>query len=198
MAKGVSEGDMEHWGISNYSIDEVQAIIHICKTNNYPLPVVYQGHYNALTRKMEDSLLPILREAGIAFYAYAPAAGGAFNKTSSRMTGQGPLSDFTRNAYGSSDALSNAIAHVQHVAEKEGLTGHEVALRWIMHHSALDADKGDAVIIGASSPKQLETTLTACEKGPLPKNLADAVNGVWENAKETAPDYSPFLSEMKW
>ena len=62
MAKGIKEGKMEHWGISNYSIDEVKKIINICEANEYPKPVVYQGHYNALTRKMEEKLLPVLRQ----------------------------------------------------------------------------------------------------------------------------------------
>ena len=198
MAKGIADGKMEHWGVSNYSIQEVQDILRICKGNSYPAPIVYQGHYNALSRKMEGALLPVLREANIAFYAYSPAAGGSFSKNSSRMSGKGQLSDFTRNTYGSSDALTNAIAHVQEVAAKNGLNGHEVALRWVMHHSALDAEKGDAMIVGASSPKQLDETLKACAAGPLPEEVAAAVNGVWANAKATAPEYSPFLSKCKW
>ena len=86
MAAGVAAGQMKHWAISNYSIDEVESIVSICKEQNYPLPVVYQGIYSALARKMEDGLLPALRKHNIAFYAYSPAAGGAFSKTSSRMS----------------------------------------------------------------------------------------------------------------
>ena len=85
MARGIEEGKMQQWGISNYSINEVKQIVEICTANNYPKPRVYQGHYNAITRKMEDALLPCLRQSGIAFYAYSPAAGGAFSKTSSRL-----------------------------------------------------------------------------------------------------------------
>ena len=114
------------------------------------------------------------------------------------MFGKGQVSDVTRAAYASSDALTNAIAHVQNVAAKNDLTGHEVALRWVMHHSALKAEKDDAMIVGASSPKQLDETLKACAAGPLPKEVVEAVDGVWESAKETAPDYSPFLTQSKW
>ena len=86
MAAGVAGGQMKHWAISNYSIDEVEKIVSICKQHDYPHPVIYQGIYSALTRKMEDELLPVLRKHNIAFYAYSPAAGGAFSKTSSRMS----------------------------------------------------------------------------------------------------------------
>ena len=84
MAIAIKEGKAEKWGISNYSIKEVKEICAICEEQGYPKPAVYQGHYNALTRKMEDELLPVLRENGVAFYAFSPAAGGAFSKTGSR------------------------------------------------------------------------------------------------------------------
>ena len=63
----------------------------------------------------------------------------------------------------------------------------------MFYHSPLKRENGDAVVIGASSPQQLEKTLIACEAGPLPMELAKAIEGVWEGAKEIAPDYSPFL-----
>lgn len=89
MAAGVEAGQMENWGISNYSIEDVERIVSICKERGYPLPAVYQGIYNALTRKMETSLLPVLRKHDIAFCAYSPGAGGAFSpRTSTRMNNQ--------------------------------------------------------------------------------------------------------------
>lgn len=203
MARGVEEGKMQHWAISNYSLDEVEQILSICEDQHYPKPVVYQGHYNIVSRKWEEKLLPFLRENGIAFYAYSPAAGGAFSKNSSRKAAkvaitsckgstkltrsQGALGDFFRATYHSSPTLKHAIARVQAEAEKNSLTGHEVALRWVRFHSALRPELGDAMIVGASSPAQLETTLQSLEAGPLPKEVVEAVSGVWETArKETA------------
>ena len=157
---------------------------------------------------MEDALLPCLRQSGIAFYAYSPAAGGAFSKTSSRLNDvvsnihtthgipvadsyQGKVGDHVRANYNSSDALKNAISHVQSEAEKHGLTGHEVALRWVRFHSALKAEMGDGMVVGASSPAQLESTMKSLAEGPLPDAVVEAVNGVWESARDTAPNYSP-------
>ena len=178
MASALSAGKMQHWGISNYLVEEVEEIMDICNANNYHKPIVYQGHYNALARQMEDALLPTLRKHGIAFYAYSPAAGGAFSKTSSRRTDTTQLGEHFRRIYDSSNAVKSAIARVQDVADKNGLDGHSVALRWVLHHSALSKEHGDAVIIAASSPEQLEKTLTACEAGPLPKEVAEVVDEV--------------------
>ena len=41
----------------------------------------------------------------------------------------------------------------------------EASFRWLAHHSMLDAEMGDAIIIGASNLKQLQQKLTF-NKGP--------------------------------
>lgn len=72
------EGKFKRFGISNYTADEVEQIVAICKNNGYVAPTVYQGQYNPLVRSGEDTLFPVLRKHGIAFYAYSPAAAGVF------------------------------------------------------------------------------------------------------------------------
>ena len=66
------------FGLSNYTAEEVEEIIKISKENNYVLPSVYQGNYNAITRINEEKLFPLLRREKISFYAYSPFAGGFF------------------------------------------------------------------------------------------------------------------------
>jgi len=46
----------------------------------------------------------------------------------------------------------------------------KVALRWISHHSLLSREKGDAILIGASSVEHLESNLVDLEKGHLPQD----------------------------
>ena len=58
---------------------EVAEIVGICKANDYVMPSVYQGIYNAIHRKVEPELIPCLRKFGIAFYAFNP-------RTSSRLS----------------------------------------------------------------------------------------------------------------
>lgn len=49
-----------------------------------------------------------------------------------------------------------ALAQIEAVTQKHGLTLAEVALRWISHHSLMRREHGDAVLIGASSVKHIE------------------------------------------
>ena len=78
MNEAYQEGKFKRFGISNYTVDEVEQIVAICKNKGYVAPTVYQGQYNPLVRSGEDTLFPVLRKHGIAFYAYSPAAAGVF------------------------------------------------------------------------------------------------------------------------
>ena len=88
-------------------------------------------------------------------------------------------------------------APAQAAAERHGISDYELAIRWVLHHSALDAGKGDAIILGASRPEQLEDTLRSCEKGPLPQELVDLMDQLWEKVETDGqtPSYSPWVDE---
>ena len=59
----------------------------------------------------------------------------------------------------------------------------------MMHHSAMKKELGDAVIIGASSAKQLEANLVDFEKGPLPEDVVQALDQGWELTKSISGRY---------
>jgi aflatoxin B1 aldehyde reductase len=46
-----------------------------------------------------------------------------------------------------------------------------------MHHSILGKD--DGVILGASSAEQMEENVAACERGPLPQDVAEVFEQSW-------------------
>ena len=64
------QGQISHWGISNYSVDATKELLQLCEKNSWLKPAVYQGQYNVVVRGVEDDLFPLLREHSIAFYAY--------------------------------------------------------------------------------------------------------------------------------
>ncbi|KAI3479229.1 hypothetical protein L1887_58660 [Cichorium endivia] len=191
------QGKFKRFGVSNYRADEVDQIIQIADKNGWVKPVVYQGLYNAITRTAEEALFPTLRKHGIAYYAYNPLGGGfftgAFNPQSdvekgSRFDPERAQGQMYRQRYWT-EHYFNAIEAIRPVAEKHGLSTAEIALRWMMHHSALDPAHGDAVIIGASSTKHIEQNLIDLEKGPLPQDVLDAVDKAWNIVKPHAPAY---------
>jgi len=195
MNEAYQAGKFEKFGLSNYRADEVDQIYKICKDHSWVEPTVYQGQYNAIARHSEEDLLPTLRKYNIAYYVYSPGAGGMFSGKITRDSNHAKGSRFDQEtAVGKiytllyhKDALFDAAKKVHNAAERAGISGHEVALRWVLHHSALRGELGDAMLISASSLTQLEENLEICKAGPLPTELVNIVENVWEPAKDSAP-----------
>ncbi|MCJ1285984.1 hypothetical protein MMC26_005326 [Xylographa opegraphella] len=188
-------GRFEKFGLSNFSPDEVEQVVAICARHGWVRPSVYQGHYNAITRLSEETLLPVLRKHGLAYYAYSPSGAGIFSGkvTKDSISIRGGRFDSgsgVGNLYSSlylKEELLAAARRVQDEAQKQGLTGQAAALRWVLHHSALSAKHGDAMIVGASSMRQLEENLEICKEGPLPDGVVKVIEDVWQSAKPFAP-----------
>lgn len=195
MLRGMTEihkqGKINAFGISNFTIPQLKEILIISAAKGYIKPSVYQGSYNALSRDAENELLPLLRENKISFVAYSPAAGGAFKKDSTLMADKGPAGDLWRKQYGYPSAVA-AFERVRDAAERHGTTSHALALRWVLHHSALEAEKGDAIIVGARRLEQLRPTLDMCEAGPLPDDLVQLMEDTWAAVRKDAPRYCMF------
>ncbi|KAK5680687.1 hypothetical protein LTS10_007620 [Elasticomyces elasticus] len=124
-----------------------------------------------------------------------PSGGGIFSgkvsKTSidapdGRFSHNTPVGKFMSTAY-LRDELLAASLKVQSAAQKHGISGQAVALRWVLHHSALKAELGDGLIVGFSSLGQLGENLKILDQGPLPKELVEVVDGVWGAAEAVAP-----------
>ena len=192
------EGLFDRFGLSNFAAWEVAQVYTYCRDKGYILPTVYQGMYNAFTRDVEKELFPALKKYNMSFYAYNPLIGGLFsgryNKQNrdgdheGRFTQNSPLGQMYRNRYWN-DIYFTALSKIDPVLKKEGLSHIETAIRWLMHHSGLKADAGDAIIIGASSLKHLEENLQDFEKGPLPDSIVEALEEAWHIVKPNCPSY---------
>ncbi|KAI0034793.1 Aldo/keto reductase [Vararia minispora EC-137] len=192
------EGKFKRFGISNYASWEVAEIVMLCRANGWIQPTVYQGIYNAIHRGVEPELFPCLRKFGLSFYAFNALAGGFFTGKYSSIDGEVPAgtrfdpSKLQGRSYRGrywKGPYFEAIDIVRAGCEKHGLTMAEVALRWISNHSQLKQEKGDAVIIGASSVGHLEQNLVDLEKGPLPEDMLKVLDEAWATVKPHASNY---------
>ena len=92
-----------------------------------------------------------------------------------------------------------AVEVIQRAAEKHGLSMVEVALRWIIHHSALiPANKGgnDGVIIGLSKIEQMDQNIESIRDGLLLGAVVEALDVAWTIAKPTS--LNPWLGELEY
>ncbi|KKA29334.1 hypothetical protein TD95_001929 [Thielaviopsis punctulata] len=191
-------GKFVRFGISNFTAYEVAEIVMTCKYNNWVRPTVYQAMYNMITRNAEIELFRALRRYGIDIVVYNPIAGGLFSgkiKSADMVPESGRFSD-TANSGAQyrkryfRDSTFAALQLIETAAEKHGLSVIEVALRWVVHHSALKVlDGNDGVIIGVSRKEQIEENLTHLEKGPLPADVVEAAEKAWATVKAEATPY---------
>ncbi|KAK7208626.1 aflatoxin B1-aldehyde reductase [Myxozyma melibiosi] len=195
------EGKFKMLGISNYTAYEVAEIMTLCKVYNLVRPKIYQGRYNCVTRDVEEELFPALRHYGLDFVCYNPIAGGLLSGKYNKAVDVPSEGRFSSNRQGSlyrtryfRDVYWDALDMIQPVAEKHNLTVFEVALRWMVHHSALKlgpakGQTGDGIIIGVSSLEQLKSNLAAIESGPLPDEVVAVLDKAAKHVRSDSPHY---------
>jgi len=191
--KHLQQGKFIEFGVSNYASWQVADLYHIAERNCWVKPIVYQGRYNSITRNIEPELIPVLRKFKIRFYAYNPLAGGLLTGKHNNPTmipKEGRFSIFKTyvNRYWK-ERYFNAINEIKGVCDFHNITPSEAALRWLIHHSKLEANDQDGIIIGASKIEQLKENLKVCKEGKLPKEIVLAYEKAWEITRCDSPKY---------
>lgn len=194
--EGINEvyrkGIFRRFGLSNFSAEEVQEAYDVAKSKGFVLPSVYQGNYNPIAQHLEVQLFPTLRKLGFTFHAYSPLAGGFLTKTIHSLDeGAGRFNDQAAgglyNRLYNKASLREILVEWNNIAQQEQVTKAELAYRWVAYHSALKVEKGDAVIFGASSIKQVEQTAASLQKGGLSEDTLERIDVIWNKVKEDAP-----------
>jgi len=196
------EGKFKELALSNYASWEVAEIVCICRHNNWIVPTVYQGMYNATTRQVETELLPCLRNYGMRFYAYNPLAGGLLtgkyhyedkdgSQPAGRFFGNSWAEKYRERYWNQSNfqAIDLVQKSLEAVYGSEKPTMTSAAIRWMYHHSHLKGDLGDGVIIGMSSMEQLQQNMSASEEGPLDERVVEAFKQAWNLVAHECPNY---------
>mmetsp|Transcript_19144 Transcript_19144/g.39394 ORF Transcript_19144/g.39394 Transcript_19144/m.39394 type:complete len:360 (-) Transcript_19144:49-1128(-) len=200
----VKDGKVSKIGMSNYHASEVSRAFELCKEHDLTPPTVYQGLYNPLNRLVEDDLLPLLKENGCAFVAYNPLAAGLLT---------GKHKDLDNVAKGRfkknqnylprfyTSANFEALRLIEEQCQKDEISIIEATFRWLLCHSALQADF-DGFLLGASSLDQLDQNLAACKvaaenASPLSPELLVAFDEAWKLTRDGAfPYWRSYSSDM--
>ncbi|KAJ0413520.1 NADP-dependent oxidoreductase domain-containing protein [Aspergillus carlsbadensis] len=199
------KGKIVAFGLSNFLAAEVEDIVRIAKENNFLLPTVYQGSYNAIARRPETELLPTLRKHGIKFYAYSPIAGGFLTKDPDQLHNQPGRWDPSTYAGEMYHLLYNKPQMLEglklwgSIAKGYGVSNAELAYRWIVYHSALKGEYGDKIVFGSKNLRQLRDTLRVIKHGPLDANVVEQIQDVWKLVENVAPldNYNDAIVKMQ-
>jgi len=156
----VQQGKVLYWGVSRWSVEQVEEAIRLADRTNGYRPVSNQVPYNLLYRAVERDLLPACPGLGMGVLAYAPLAQGVL--TGKYCEGKIPEGSRASDSRFISrlwemkpDSLSRAD-RLRSVAEQMGVTPAQLSIAWCLRQGVVSS-----VIIGATSPSQVEENLKA-------------------------------------
>lgn len=188
-----AEGKFRELGLSNFPAWMVADVWHICDRNGWVKPTVYEGIYNPLTRKAELELNACLDRFGMRFYAYNPMCGGLLTGRYGAFEDAPTDGRFThRPNYQKrywKKSFFDAMERIRAAAEAHGVSMIEATYRWLAYHSMLNADRGDAILIGASKLGHLQQNMETVKAGPLPEALVSVFESAWQATKGDSPEY---------
>jgi aryl-alcohol dehydrogenase-like predicted oxidoreductase len=172
----IAAGTVRYVGLSEATPAEVRAAHAVC-----PLSAVEQ-EYSLLTRDIEGSLLPTLRELGIGLLAYAPLSRGLLAKSGVDTSSLAPH-DFRRHlprfTGGNLSANLSAADALAAAAGAKGCTPAQLAIAWVA------AQGPDVVPVpGTTSLVRLSENLGAAAVKLSPEEEATLRAAVAEGAGE--------------
>ncbi len=188
MHQVVKAGKVRYPGTSNFAAWQAEQALWISETKGYAPPYVSQPMYNLLARGIEQEYLPFCRQFGVSKIVYNPLAGGLLTGKQDRErplpgtrfdANQMYLDRYWHPAY------FDAVDKLQAIALDAGRSMIDMALNWLLFHTATDC-----VILGASKIAQLEQNLDAFERAPLDAATMAACDQVWQSLRGVTPNYN--------
>lgn len=185
----MQSGKVRFVGASNYASWQVCQMRLWAEQHGWQPVSVVQPMYNLLARGIEQEFLPMCREFGLAVVAYNPLAGGLLTgkhrPDASTLTGtRFDRMPFYRDRYWHAANFA-AVQELNNLADTAGRSLTGLALCWLVYQRDIEG-----IILGASSPAQLQENLTALDAGPLPPEILAGCERVWESLRGPVPRYN--------
>jgi len=156
----VRSGKVRHIGAANLSAWQLEKFCAYAKFMGLEKFVTVQMNYNLIDRGIEHEVLEVCREENVGLLCWNPLKDGLL--TARNNEPDSANLDVTRPAeaeIGRPDRSSRICSLIESIAEANGKSMSQVALRWL-----IDQDSVSSVILGVSSPAEL-TPLMDVSKG---------------------------------
>ena len=194
-----------HFGVSNFSLDQLKEILETSEHYGYNPPQYYQGMYNLISRKVED-IFPLLRENNIEFWAYNPLAGGLLTgkykdfKNSNEINENADNSRFKNNQIYQSIFWKPEIINnskIQDFFQLRNKKCIECSYKWLQKYSKMNHTT-DRIVIGCSTVEQLTNALditqnerkkTVDTEIENERNEKNYLNKLYQDISQFSPNY---------
>ncbi|MFJ5712543.1 aldo/keto reductase family protein [Streptomyces sp. NPDC093105] len=164
----VHSGKARYIGVSEWTADQITAGAALARELHIPL-ISNQAQYSLLWRVIEREVIPASDRAGVGQMVWSPLAGGVLTGKyrpgaeapgdSRAVRAQGGARSMNRWRH-LDDTVLSAVAALDPVAAKAGLTTAQFALAWVLRNPAVSC-----AVTGASRPGQLTANLPALDTG---------------------------------
>ncbi|WP_455383487.1 L-glyceraldehyde 3-phosphate reductase [Salinispira pacifica] len=157
----VRQGKALYAGISSYSGRKTQEAARIMREMGTPL-LIHQPSYSMLNRWIEDDLLPVLGEEGIGCIAFSPLAQGMLTDKYLNGIPEGSRAATPGTFLSRKLITQENVEHIRglnDIAKARGQSLAQMALAWCLRD-----ERVSSVLIGASSPEQIEENVGALKR----------------------------------
>ena len=164
----IRQGKALYIGVSNYNAEQTEEMSLLLRDLKVPF-VVHQAKHSMFERKIEADLLPMLTKHQLGCIAFSPLAQGLLtNKYLLRIPENSRANkDKTYLTKEIVNSKKTTINKLNNIALERHETLSEMAIGWLLQKEEITT-----VLLGASSPEQLQKNLNSINKKPFSeKNL---------------------------
>jgi aryl-alcohol dehydrogenase-like predicted oxidoreductase len=157
--QAIDEGKIRYYGISNYSEKQLSELLSVADENNLLRPVMSQPGFSYLNQEALNRDIALCHREGIAVAPYQVLQGGLLTgkykrgdeipKNSRKNEHSAWIDDF-------SDELFDKLEQFEKLAETEGVSMTQIAIRWVLDQSAVVS-----AIVGVKNSRQIDDAVEA-------------------------------------
>ena len=158
----IHQGKIMHWGVSQWTADQIAEASSKCKANGWIPPAVDQPIYSLLNRGIEERILPVCKHHGLGVAVFSPLAQGILTgKYSGGKIPEGSrgsiesLNMFMRDHLSDEEVLTR-VDRLAEIGKRSNVSAAQIALAALLHRQDVDT-----LVVGASSPEQLDENARA-------------------------------------
>jgi L-glyceraldehyde 3-phosphate reductase len=186
VASAVKQGKALYAGISSYSGARTRDAVRILRELGTPV-LIHQPSYSLVNRWIEDDLLDVLGDEGVGSIVFSPLAQGLL--TDRYLNGVPEGSRASKAVFFDPDWLSEEnLDHVRalnEIAQSRGQSLAQMAVSWVLRDQRVTS-----ALVGASSVRQLDDTLTALDRldfsddelAAIDERAVDLGINIWEES----------------
>jgi aryl-alcohol dehydrogenase-like predicted oxidoreductase len=181
----IRQGKVSYIGFSEWTASQISDALKIQDARGFDRFISSQPQYSALSRAIEEKVIPLSKREGISQIVWSPMAQGVLTgkylpgkkpPAGSRATDKKSGANFISTLM--KDEVLQAVQNLRPIADAHGLTLSQLAIAWVLQNENVAA-----AIMGATKPSQVKENVKAAGV-KLTSDAMSAIDKVLGNLPE--------------